>query len=151
MNKLIQQILKFGVVGGISFLIDYIVALMTMKLLTFIFGAEFFEVGSVIASVIGFTVSVVLNYILSFKYVFARKEDMDRKAQFVIFVILSLIGAGINSLIMWVCTGPVYSSSEQIQSLGQTLVFTGAKVLATGIVMVYNFITRKIFLEQKEQ
>ena len=26
-----------------------------------------------------------------------------------------------------------------------------AKIVATGVVMVYNFITRKMFLEQKEE
>ena len=35
----------------------------------------------------GFTISVIINYILSMKFVFVRKEDMDRRKEFVIFVI----------------------------------------------------------------
>ena len=41
-----------------------------------------------IANFFGFTISVVFNYIMSMKFVFERKEDMDRKAEFAMFVIL---------------------------------------------------------------
>lgn len=106
--------------------------------------------GSQIGSVLGFTVSVIVNYILSFKFVFERKEDMNRKAEFVIFIILSVIGLGLNQVVMWICTVLVYNNVEWIQKLlGYGLAFTVAKVIATAIVMVYNFITRKIFLEKK--
>ena len=103
-----------------------------------------------IGSALGFTVSVIVNYILSFKFVFERKEDMNRKAEFVIFIILSVIGLGLNQVVMWICTVLVYNNVEWIQKLlGYGLAFTVAKVIATAIVMVYNFITRKIFLEKK--
>ena len=75
---------------------------------------------------------------------------MNRKAEFIIFIILSVIGLGLNQLIIWVCTVPIYSNIVWIQKLfGYNLAYTAAKVIATAIVMVYNFITRKIFLEKK--
>ena len=81
---------------------------------------------------------------------FERKEDMNRKAEFVIFIILSVIGLGLNQVIMWTCTVLIYNNVEWIQQLlGYSLAFTAAKIVATAIVMVYNFITRKIFLEKK--
>lgn len=150
MRKLIEQILKFGVVGVISFLIDYLVGLLTMNLLLWAMGEEFFTQGSMIGSVFGFVISVIANYILSFRFVFERKEDLNRKAEFVIFVVLSLIGMGLNSLIIWVFVEPVYHSWAWVRSFGYSLVYTGAKVIATAIVMVYNFVTRKIFLEKHD-
>ena len=54
-------------------------------------------------------------------------------------MILSIIGLGINSLIMYI--------SVDFINLDAKL----SKVIATGIVMVYNFITRKIFIEVKEK
>ena len=36
------------------------------------------------------------------------------------------------------------------RSFGYSLVYTGAKIIATAIVMVYNFVTRKIFLEKHD-
>ena len=115
-----------------------------------VFGADSFSIGSQIGSALGFTVSVIVNYILSFKFVFERKEDMNRKAEFIIFVILSIIGLGLNQLIIWICTVPIYNNVAWIQRLlGYNLAYTAAKVIATAIVMVNNFITRKIFLEKK--
>ena len=152
MKKLIEQMLKFGIVGFVCFFIDYIIGLITLNIVLAIvvFGADSFSMGSQIGSALGFTVSVIVNYILSFKFVFERKEDMNRKAEFIIFVILSVIGLGLNQLIIWVCTVPIYSNVAWIQKLfGYNLAYTAAKVIATAIVMVYNFITRKIFLEKK--
>ena len=134
MKKLIEQILKFGVVGVVCFLIDF---LITMALV----GAFF-----------GFTISVIVNYLLSMKYVFVRKEDMDRKKEFIIFTILSLIGLVINELIIKVSIDVLYENWTWLKNLiGPTTVTAAAKIVATAIVMVYNFITRKIFLEQKER
>ena len=152
MKKLIEQMLKFGIVGFVCFFIDYIIGLITLNIVLAIgvFGADSFSMGSQIGSALGFTVSVIVNYILSFKFVFERKEDMNRKAEFIIFVILSVIGLGLNQLIIWVCTVPIYSNVAWIHKLfGYNLAYTAAKVIATAIVMVYNFITRKIFLEKK--
>ena len=152
MKKLMEQIMKFGAVGFLCFFIDYLVGLVVLQIVLAIgvFGENSFSMGSQIGSALGFTVSVIVNYILSFKFVFERKEDMNRKAEFVIFIILSVIGLGLNQVIMWTCTVLIYNNVEWIQQLlGYSLAFTAAKIVATAIVMVYNFITRKIFLEKK--
>ena len=151
MKKLVEQFMKFGVVGVVCFLIDYLIGLITLHILLATAGDSFFETASMIGSALGFTISVIVNYILSFKFVFERKENMNRKAEFVIFLILSIIGLGLNQLIIWICVGPVYSNVTWIHNLlNYSLAYTVAKVIATAIVMVYNFITRKIFLEQKD-
>ena len=90
MNKLLQQILKFGAVGGVCFLIDFGVTM----------GLKLIGVHYLLAGLCGFLVSVVANYILSFKFVFQRKEDMDRKKEFVIFVVLSAGGLERSALVV---------------------------------------------------
>ena len=150
MQKLIQQMVKFGLAGAICFVIDYLIGLIVLNVLMAVLSADYFEVASVAGSIVGFTVSVVVNYILSFKFVFERKDNLDRRAEFVIFVVLSVIGLLINSLIIWIAVGPIYGSSSFLQeNAGYNLVYTGAKIVATAVVMVYNFVTRKIFLEKK--
>lgn len=152
MKKLMEQIMKFGAVGALCFFIDFIVGFIVLHIILGIglLGENSFSIGSQIGSALGFTVSVIVNYILSFKFVFERKEDMNRKAEFVIFIILSVIGLGLNQVIIWICTVPIYNNVEWIQQLlGYSLAYTAAKVVATAIVMVYNFITRKIFLEKR--
>ena len=87
MNKLLAQILKFAVVGGISFVVDFVVYTVMCNVL---------HIHYIIAGVSGFVVSVVVNYLLSMKFVFVSKEDMRKDKEFVIFVVLSLIGMHIN-------------------------------------------------------
>lgn len=149
MKDLIKQILKFGVVGGICFIIDYLIGIVFMNIFMKI-GFNF-ETASAIAAVFGFGISAVINYILSFKFVFERKEDLNRKVEFIAFIALSIIGLGLNTFLMWVSTGPIYQSSQWMQdNLGYNMMYTLARAIAAGIVMVYNFVTRKVFLENKK-
>ena len=78
MKKLYAQIMKFGIVGVICFGIDYVIGLSVMKIIVKLGGDEVFKAASMAGSALGFTVSVVINYILSFKFVFERKADLDR-------------------------------------------------------------------------
>lgn len=126
MKKLLAQIMKFGVVGVIAFVIDY----GLMVLLTELGGLNY-----LLSATISFTVSVIFNYVASMRYVFAHKEGMSRRREFVIFVVLSVIGLGINNLLMWVGTG----------LLGISYLIT--KIFATACVTVWNFVTRKKFLD----
>ena len=132
MKNLMEQILKFGVVGFLCFFIDYGIMVALVELAGF---------GELLASGCSFTVSVVVNYILSITIVFDTDKKANKGKQFVVFVILSLIGLGINQLIM----------EGGIRLLGQYMnrAYMVVKIFATGIVMVYNFITRKIFIEKK--
>ncbi len=128
MKKLISQILKFGFVGAAAFVIDY----GLMVLLT-----EVFNVYSLISAAISFTVSVIFNYVASVKWVFEVDEEKNSKQkQFIVFVVLSVIGLIINELIMW-----IMDSKFGIH-------YMISKLVATFVVMVWNFITRKIFLEK---
>ncbi len=149
MKKLIEQILKFGVVGVVCFGIDFVITLVVAAICRKA-GMDT-SAAALVGAFWGFTISVVVNYILSMKFVFTRRDDMDRRREFIIFVILSLIGLVLNELIIKVSIDVVYASIESLQKLlTPGLVTAGAKIVATGIVMVYNFITRKIFLEKKQ-
>lgn len=127
-NKLLVQILKFVLVGGTATLIDFAV---------FFIMHEIFLIDTLISNVSSFTISLIYNYIASIIWVFETDKDADKKQQFIIFLILSLIGLGINTAIVYLCT--------DILKLYSMI----GKVIATAIVMVFNFITRKIFLEKK--
>lgn len=126
MEKLVRQFMKFGVVGLIAFAIDY----GLMVALTELAGINY-----LVSATISFTVSVVFNYVASMRYVFTHKEGLSRRREFIIFVVLSVIGLGLNDLLMWIGTS-LWDISYLIVKIG-----------ATALVTVYNFITRKIFLD----
>ena len=128
MKKLMEQIIKFGFVGFLCFFIDYGV----MVVLADRFGRDYR-----VSCGISFTVSVIVNYILSVTFVFETDKKKNRSGEFVIFVVLSLIGLAINEACMWL----------SVEFLG--IHYKLSKIGATGVVMVYNFISRKIFIEKK--
>ena len=129
MRKLIEQFLKFGVVGTIAFCIDYGVLMLL---------SQAFGVNPVVAAGISFCVSVVFNYLASMRYVFTHREDMTRGREFVIFIVLSAIGLVINEACM----------AAGVAMLGTSaLMVTVAKLFATVVVMVWNFFSRKKWLD----
>ncbi len=141
MKQLINQILKFGVVGLFCFFIDFG---LTTGL------ANFFGVHYLVSKFIGFVVSAIVNYLLSIKFVFTQKKEMDKKKEFSVFLILSAIGLVINEIVMFVCIDGIYVHSAIMQDkISSELMVSISAIIATGIVMVYNFISRKLFLERK--
>ena len=124
MKKLFAQIVKFGIVGFISFGIDYVTGLIVLNLVMALTSSSYFEMASLVGSVAGFTVSVIANYILSFKFVFERKEDLNKKVEFITFVVLSLIGMLLNSFLIWIVVGPIYRGSTALQQhIGYNLIY----------------------------
>ncbi len=159
-KKLLAQILKFGVVGGIAFLIDFAVYTISNKLIPL-------EKGYIIAGFLGFTISLIFNYLASMKFVFERRDDTSRQKEFTIFLVLSLIGLGLNELLLLlyveVLDGHVgwihaihewifeFISERGIKAMGSAreLAEFFAKIFATGVGRVYNFISRKMTLEKR--
>lgn len=125
-SKLINQIIRFGLVGGIAFIIDYGVLILCK---------EIFGIDVLISAAIAFSISVVFNYILSILWVFDIDKKKNKTKSFILFIVFSIIGLGLTELIMWFGTS--------ILNISYLII----KIVATGIVLVFNFITRKMFLE----
>ena len=127
MKKLIVQLIKFGIVGVIATLVDFGV-LMFLK--------EMLYIDVMIASAVSFSVSVFVNYILSMLFVFKSNRN-EKVKEFLIFLVLSIGGLILNQFLMWIGT------------FVMNLYYLWVKIFACFFVPVYNFITRKIFLEKK--
>lgn len=123
---MIQQMMRFGIVGVICFLIDY--------LLLFI-CTEYLDIYYLYAGACSFSVSVIVNYYLSNRFVFEMNTGMKKEMKFLLFVLLSVIGLMLNEFILGILTekGGVY--------------YMVSKIVATIIVMIYNFATRKLLIE----
>ena len=125
-RKLLIQIFKFAIVGGIATIIDFV--------FLYVFR-EFCHFPVLVSNTLSFCISVIYNYIASVKLVFDVNKEKNAKKQFVIFIIFSVIGLILNNIIMWITVDFL------------SIYYLLAKVIATVIVMVFNFVTRKIFLE----
>ncbi len=129
MLNLLKQFFRFSIVGVLSFGIDY----GLLFLLT-----EFGDMHYLWSACCSYTVSTVFNYIYSKKYVFSAREDVSRTGQFLLFLLLSLCGLGLNTVFLrW-----------GVERLG--FHYMGAKILATLLVSVWNFVTRKLLMEERQ-
>lgn len=121
--KIIDQFFRFCLVGVICFIIDY---------LLLIFFKEIININVLIASVISFISATFINFILSVSFVF---ETENKKKKIIVFFLFSLFALILTEVIMFI----------GIKVLDYRIV----KIVATIIVMCFNFVTRKLFLEGK--
>ena len=129
LKELIRQFLKFGVVGVVAFAIDYGILMLLSQGL----GMD-----PTLSAAISFTLSLIFNYLASMRYVFTHRADISRRREFVVFGILSAIGLIINELCMWGGTTLLGKGALEV---------TLTKLFATAVVMVWNFFSRKRWLD----
>ncbi|MCR4802723.1 MAG: GtrA family protein [Lachnospiraceae bacterium] len=157
MKKLMAQIIKFGIVGVVATVVDWCIYALLVKLYGVGPFAGLTDVmpernWNLVATTISFSVSVIVNYIGSMMFVFERRDDMSRTKEFTIFMILSIMGLGLNILIIYVMDPVVKPLEDLFAPIAfiKSLIFMVPKVVATFLVLVWNFVTRKMFLEKKE-
>ena len=113
-------------VGGLSTLIDFAIVYGLNGILGWHYQ---------LAVLIAFVLATIFNYWASMRFTFESKFSPEQKHQeFLLFLILSLLGLALTAGLMWVDAmhWPVMP----------------AKVAVTAIVMVFNFLTRKLLLEK---
>ena len=120
-----KQFGKFAIVGLMSLAVDYVLLMFLVEVLK----ADLF-----FSTTVSFIASVIVNYVLSMKYVFDHREGMSRKREFTIFAILSAVGLGLNDLYMFV--------GVTMLNIG----YQAMKLISTFLVTWYNFFSRKKFL-----
>lgn len=124
-RRVVRELRRFLVAGSLCFLLDF-VTLVTLR--------ELFGVAVLVANLFGLSVGLIATYLLSTHWVFERRVLSRRRTEFTIFLLLTLLGLGLNEVCLWGAT--------DLAGLHYTL----AKVLATGMTFMFNFATRKLVL-----
>ena len=134
------EVIRFALTGGVCFLVE----LGVLILLKGRFGID-----TLIATPIAFLVSVVLNYLLCVVWVFrgAKNRSAGAKAG---FLITSLIGLGLNELLMLLFRVTL-GEDAVILTLGSRTfnMYVLNKCLATLIVMIWNYFSKRAVLYRK--
>lgn len=128
MKKIVRQFCRFSVVGVAAFLIDYG--------LLFVF-TDMLYMHYLLSSMLSFSVATTFNYVYSTKYVFECKEEQNKAGQFTVFLLLSACGLLLNSMLM----------KTLVENM--EIHYMYAKLFSAVVVSVWNFASRKIFLEEK--
>lgn len=101
---------------------------------TLVFLKEIAGLNYLLAATIGFGVGVVVNYILSVKWVFSTRKLSSKHMEFTVFVVICIIGLLLNLAII--------STLVEVLSVDYRL----AKAVSTVVVFFWNFIARKKIL-----
>ena len=126
-TKFFTQLAKFVIVGFANTAIDWALYFVLYYYL---------NLDPLIANIFSFSASTIFSYFASVLWVFDTTSKKTRRRLFTEFVILNLIALGITELLLYLF---IYQLN-----LNDML----AKVIATAIVMIFNYVTRKLFLEE---
>lgn len=114
----ILKFIKFGIVGFSGLFVDFGITYITK---------EWLKVPKYIANAIGFSIAASTNYILNRIWTF-NSHDPKIALEFSLFFGISLIGLGINTLILWVLVSKFKMN------------FYLSKLFAIGVVTIWNFL-----------
>ena len=112
------KFLKFGLVGFSGVFVDFGITYLTKEKL---------HVPKYLANAIGFTTAASTNYILNRVWTF-ESSNPEIGWEYTQFLTISLIGLGINTLILWLLVSRFKMN------------FYLAKVFAIAVVTVWNFL-----------
>ncbi len=123
MNSVLNQayffkFIKFGIVGFSGLFIDFGITYIAKEKL---------NISKYIANAIGFLMAATSNYILNRVWTF-QSTNPEVMVEFTEFFIISLIGLGVNTLLLWILV-----SKFKVN-------FYLAKVFAIGLVTLWNFL-----------
>ena len=147
-HKLLGEILRFVIIGGLATVIDMVFMGLTLYIFQPQNYAHFYNVflggevapstiSTIIGTGVGFILGLIFNYIFSIIFVFDEKGKSKSVGGFFLFAILSLIGLGIHLIGMYL--------GYDLMHINEWIV----KIVLTLVVLVYNYLTRKLLLFKK--
>lgn len=139
-NKLFWEIFRFAIVGLIAAVFDFLISFI-FQFVVFNGGTSWYVTG--ISTICGFIVGVVINYLMSTYMVYKNSKSNTSKTVkgMILFLILAIIGLVIGIVIQYLLYD-LFNLKLGISFLSYPICF----VIRTLIVMVYNYISRKIFI-----
>ena len=138
-RNLILKFVKFGVVGASGAVIDFGLTALCKGIL---------GIPELLANAIGFTVAATSNYFLNRVWTW-RSTSKSVGIEYAKFFFVSLIGLGLNSLIVFLLKDVSIIPCFVDTTLDWN--FWVAKVIATAVVMVWNFLANNFFTFRQKQ
>lgn len=149
-KQLFLEVLRFLIVGGIATIVDYAVAyaflhwIITPKLV----GKTW---AILVSTAMGFVVGLIVNWVLSITFVFKQVKNKEESASgksFIIFAVIGVIGLAITEAGMLLGDKilPSFELFSTVKFLDEEWKWWFSKVVMTCIVLVWNYLGRKILI-----
>lgn len=122
-DNIFIQLFRYVFVGGLAFIVDFFFLY---------FFSDICGIYYLISAILSFIISVLVNYILSTKWVF-NQDNIDNKVlEFNLFILISTIGLIFTEILLYFFT----------DILG--IYYLVSKVISAVIVLFWNFLARRI-------
>ena len=128
--QLIKQFISYFFVGGMAAMVEWVMLFLFSSLLS-----VDYMFATVLAFLFSTTANCIIGRMMTFKNSFYENK---RVMEFVLVFLVSVIGLLFNMLLMYLFVDVVGMNTDMLK------VF--AKILATGIVFVWNFLGRKFLI-----
>lgn len=136
------EVVRFALTGGICFLVELAVLILLKGKL---------GIDTLIATPVAFLASVILNYLLCAVWVFRGTKNRGAGAK-AGFLITSLIGLGLNELLMLLLRVTLGEDAVILTLGGREInMYVLNKCLATLIVMIWNYFSKRAVLYRKAE
>ena len=136
-SKRIGEIIRFLAAGGAAFAVE-LGALILLK--------EKLGLDTLAATPVAFILSVIVNYLICVLWVFPGAREQNRKKQ-AAFLLTSAVGLLLNEILMFLFRTAWGEETVlfRLSSFAVSL-YVLNKILATGIVMIWNYFTKRYIL-----
>jgi putative flippase GtrA len=127
------EMIRYALVGGLAFVVDFGVMVLCREYLF----ALFVNIRLYLAVTAGFLAGLMVNYLLSISFVFRQvknKEKAKSFGSFLVFALIGVIGLWLTNFLMYVTTDLLH------------IYYMVAKVIVSAIVMLWNYLGRKLFI-----
>lgn len=138
-NREVKRFAKFAIVGAAGSVTDFTV----LNVLVQLFGFK-----PVWANIFSFAAAVVQNFLLNRRWTFPESKQRQAGRQLVQFALVSLIGLGINTLILATVDHLLINFWTHLvghEHLGFTISYNFAKLVAIGVVLFWNFAGNRLW------
>lgn len=122
-DNIFLQFFRYIFVGGTAFVVDFFFLY---------FFSDICGIYYLISGVLSFMISVLVNYIMSTKWVFNQENIENKLVEFNLFIIISTIGLVFTEILLYVFTDII------------GLYYLISKIIAAIIVLFWNFIARRV-------
>ena len=127
-DDIFLQFFRYIFVGGTAFIVDFFFLY---------FFSDICGIYYLISAVLSFIISVLVNYIMSTRWVFNQDNIGNKVLEFNLFILISTIGLVFTEILLYFFTDIV------------GLYYLVSKIIASIIVLFWNFLARRVMFYGK--
>jgi len=140
----LRQLVKFGIVGASSTVINLAVLYVMLRLVHGHWYDRYIDV------TVAFLVSVVNGYYWNRRWTFKAAPTKALHTQFTQFLLVNTVGLGLDLLVIWLLSVPLEHQIHNLQAAWPTpkverVAVIASQLVATGVAVFWNFFANRFW------